>query len=67
MQNFAPFQEAVVNPTFRNGASPIIKIGVTNTFGLCLVGYPSLLTPKTAPPCPSKDLRGPAPGHPGVL
>ena len=32
------------------------------------VGYPiSLLTPKTAPPCPSKDLRGPAPGHPGVL
>ena len=33
-----------------------------------LLGYPiSLLTPKTAPPCPSKDLRGPAPGHPGVL
>ena len=22
---------------------------------------------KTALPCPSKDLRGPAPGHPGVL
>ena len=33
-----------------------------------LLGYPiSLLTPKTAPPCPSKDLWGPAPGHPGVL
>ena len=31
------------------------------------LGYPiSLLTLKTAPPCPSKDLRGPAPGHPEV-
>ena len=31
------------------------------------LGYPiSLLTPKTAPPCPSKDLRGPALGHPEV-
>jgi hypothetical protein len=32
-----------------------------------LLVYPiSLLTLKTAPPCPSKDLRGPAPGHPEV-
>ena len=31
------------------------------------LGYPiSLLTPKTAPLCPSKDLRGPAPWHPEV-
>ena len=31
------------------------------------LGYPiSLLTPKTTLPCPSKDLRGPAPGHPEV-
>ena len=31
------------------------------------LGYPiSLVTPKTAPPCPSKDLRGPALGHPEV-
>ena len=31
------------------------------------LGYPiSLLIPKTAPPCPSKDLRGPAPGYPEV-
>ena len=29
-----------------------------------IVGYPiSLLTPKIAPPCPFKSLRGPAPGH----
>ena len=34
----------------------------------CALGYPiSLLTAKTAPPCPSKDLRGPAPGHPEVF
>ena len=34
---------------------------------LFLLGYPiSLVTPKTAPSCPSKDLRGPALGHPEV-
>ena len=33
----------------------------------CRLGYPiSLLTPKTAPTCPSKDLRGPVPGYPEV-
>ena len=37
-------------------------------FTMAAVGHPiSLLTPKTAPPCPSKDLRGPAPGHPEVF
>ena len=49
----------------------------TVEFHLCLlayfeschlvIGYPiSLLTPKTTPLCPSKDLRGPALGHPEV-
>ena len=43
----------------------IIQFGIPALFR---VGYPiSLFTSQTALPCPSKDLRGPAPGHPGVL
>ena len=55
-----------------DGSHEILQIAtdtITCTQGRDVtVGYPiSLLTPKTVPPCPSKDLRGPAPGHPGVL